>query len=271
MEKLCYQISKLIFDYAKQNKQIDKVFINKIIELYVSYKGLHDFLKQIVFEQHRIGNPASYYMLKREISIDFEECLRYINELICIYNFGGVEEILYKYFQFVHILLHKLEHAGQFKTAIKDSGIESSLIIGSNYRFQVLLGKIPSENVKQFITYKTNVYHDNWKCCPTERLAEINSNYICEKCTHILGKSVEKLIDSFQFVYFDSLIGAYESVEIPTKFYMEQLGFNEYYPIIAEQGAKLDWHNRTKYGLYLADAEKYAINERKEMIRLRLQ
>ena len=49
MEKLCYQISKLIFDYAKQNKQIDKVFITNpnITFIIGGSDGIHEEIKKL--------------------------------------------------------------------------------------------------------------------------------------------------------------------------------------------------------------------------------
>ena len=231
---------------------------------------MHNYVKSVAFEHHVQDNPASYNKFKREISIDMDSCVSYYYDLVNIYNFYGDEELFYKYFMFIHILLHELEHAKQFKTGIEEAGIETSIIVSSDYFYHMLLGRINEENLKRYLDHQYDIYHRNWSYCPTERLAELNSNTICDECTNIIGSSLERVTYSFRLAVFHSLINPYETVDSPTKFYMDELGTGMYYPALEGQASELSWVDK-KYGLYLSDEAKNSLMEQKEIIRARLQ
>ncbi|MBQ4583762.1 MAG: hypothetical protein IJA94_02620 [Bacilli bacterium] len=272
MEKLYNEIYKVVWDYENQSKEIDIHFVEKIKEIYVTYNSLSNYVKRIFFGHIDGKIVAKYNSLNSSITVDIERWYSYYNNIVKLYN---INEPFYKYLLFVRIIVHELEHANQRNTAWHKEGIESDIIFNTDYLYYVFSDKIKDEDIKQAFIRQKQVYFKYYNYCPVERLAEYSSNLLCEKCANIYanetGNHIQKIEDYFGFKRLSVLADAYLKMDFPTKFYMEQLGTGDCYPMIESQAEKLSLVDKARYGFPLCDEEKNYLVEQKEIIRARLQ
>lgn len=150
-------ILKIIYDKTIDNKILDLKDIEKILEILVVEKRLNDYILNIIVQQIRSNNLASYSTYTRKITIYTEMISKMIKDIEKnILNINVFEATLYKNLLILQTLLHEVEHANQQKIAYNDNTLEALII-----RLSYLVNNGYDENLYEY--------------CPEERLAEIKT------------------------------------------------------------------------------------------------
>ena len=71
------ELLSLIFDYSINRKIADNAFCDKLLEIVLNHRGLHDFVKDAYYirgeEGTKTDKTAAYYMsVDRKIVVDFD-------------------------------------------------------------------------------------------------------------------------------------------------------------------------------------------------------
>ena len=179
------QILRLIYNYSIFNKTVDKAFVEKIVEIYISNKGLKDYVKNIIFTNNLHRNlfgsfTSSYDFLNKELLIDFksmQESVESMNEYNVFFN--ELEQLIFKNLITAQIILHSLESAIQKKQIDneKDISIETQLIRES-FKFAEIISKKQNDPMSldfyEFCQLKESIFY-YWNLDPAAKLADINS------------------------------------------------------------------------------------------------
>lgn len=231
-EQMVEEISKLIYDYRKKEKTIDKYFIAKLVEIMVSAKGLHQYITDIEFQNYSKDYVALYD--DRTLKVYKESIDKEMSHFILGNN-------QYSYYKIVAIIRHEIEHARQEK--IIDSGtntIEAQLLkicfsIFPKYKdyFEHLL-KLPLPIfliVYIIITLYSkkdyNKYIENWEYAPQERIAEIKANALVLTLLEQEKQDLKSIQNVFESDTFFLLLQGYDKPLGPTEFYFSELGLRE--------------------------------------------
>ena len=115
------ELLSLIFDYSINRKIADNAFCDKLLEIVLNHRGLHDFVKDAYYirgeERTKTDKTAAYYMsVDRKIVVDFDNIESRLNYLKLVDpKFNELEVYLIRNIIIARTLLHELEHANQIK------------------------------------------------------------------------------------------------------------------------------------------------------------
>lgn len=166
------EILRLIYDYSVKpklfgEKRADCKLISKLVETVVSYKSLDNFVSDLRFD-YSIDNGnggilASYSFNSKEIEIYYGllKLHKIIDSKRAIIDFSDFESNMYEGLRITQIILHELEHAGQNSQRLAPSDCNEYMILSAS---------LFSDSCKH-----RQVYCDNRRLVPYERMAEINS------------------------------------------------------------------------------------------------
>ena len=133
-------ILDLLYEYSKRGKNIDKEFMDKVIKIMTTEKGLRNFIKRVRFEDlssYRINHdeantPMAYDPYAKKILLDSHNIEIFrdeIKKLTLNSNFSDFEQALSSNSILTQALLHEIEHANQYrKSMIRDENFENLLL-----------------------------------------------------------------------------------------------------------------------------------------------
>lgn len=186
------EILKLIYNYSVNRKLVDSKFIDKIIEIVVSKKSLHNYVHNVRFTNKLEKDDyavtcAAYNPLSMEMLIDYESIqIAMENRSYYDFLFNSLEQIMFRNLTITQYILHELEHAFQNKQADNksDNSIEKKLINASLVLEQamknprvlkaLLKGEIPAQDFIIYTLQNMKLYKQYYALNPTERLAQVN-------------------------------------------------------------------------------------------------
>ena len=96
------EILKLVYDYSRNGKLVDRKFVDKIIEIVVSKRELNDYVRQVVFKDglEKTANgviAAGYTPFSKQIVVNYES-IQFILEQMGYYDglFTDFEQIMFR-------------------------------------------------------------------------------------------------------------------------------------------------------------------------------
>lgn len=236
------KILRLIYDYSINRKLLDSKFIDKLIEIVVTERSLHEFVNNVRFTNELDKNDysvvcATYNPLNKEIIIDYDS-INIILEDKSYYEqlFFDLEQIFYRNLIITQIILHELEHAFQNKQLDnkKDDSIEAKLVKASFVLEQVmkhpkflnaiLKGEISSQDIYMYVMQNRELYKQYYKFNPTERLAEVNSYTTIINTIEPIKKYIPNLLEFEKASMVEESLKGYKDIDIqeicPTQVYL---------------------------------------------------
>lgn len=236
------EILRLIYDYSCSGKLVDLKFIDKIVDIVVTNRGLSHYVRNIKLtdkldkDDYKVA-CAGYNSLNNNILVDYES-VRIVLDNLTYYDclFEGIEPIMFKNLTITQILLHELEHAYQSKQADDkfDNSIEAKLIRASLVLEQViknpkLLTRLLDEKVNEqefiiYILHNRELYKKYYKMNPTERLAQIKSFKSIVKSIEPIKKYIPNLYEFNNASLWEEMIKGYQESwsegSCPTQVYL---------------------------------------------------
>lgn len=214
--KIKLEILKIIYEYSKKKKIIDKYAIDKIIEIVADSKNLNDYIKNVSYTTDRGINVGNYNVANKELSIAISSqaiapLLENLNQSIS--HFTDYEAFMAKNFYLCQFILHELEHVYQNKVLEQgtNDSIENTIIrtcfiikhaLDNPDLFNNLLNQSPDDleklNINMhdlmfYTTYNPYLYSQTYEFNPIERLAEIKSLTTIKTSLETIKDSVPNL------------------------------------------------------------------------------
>lgn len=243
------EILKLVFDYSRNGKLADNKFIDKIVEIVVKNRDLHEYVRNIRFVAGINGDAnglalASYNISDKNIKV-YNDALQFYasDSRFCGYYaplFNGFEEIMFKNLAITQIILHELEHALQKKRFDNENGnpivlklINASFVLESIMKNPenvtgILSGAISLQDLENVMLQTRKLYEEYYRLVPTERFAEINSFRTISKVLEPIGKQASNLYEFHSASLYESMLSGYkDSMKrgiCPTQAYLDGTG-----------------------------------------------
>lgn len=282
------ELLKLVFDYTKQGKLVDKSFLYKMIGIVVKSKDLHKYVKDVYLSDEVQSESdgiiiASYLPYYKIIKIYYYSLMEYLEKFESKYcYFSEFENLLCKNLMIMQFMLHELEHANQQKKYDNGNNFEAILLkevmkytdIKNIYQ-QFLNGSSP-EVLLQNVSNMKELYAFNYKCAPHERLAEIISYREIVSMLNYIKENVSNLFEFENYNLLNQLIRGYEigdnSLISPTiKYFLDgnMLNSLKNLSLLKDDGSidikfsfKFPLSERLLYGLPVSRNEYDEINRR---------
>ncbi|MCI9234264.1 MAG: hypothetical protein HFH08_06735 [Bacilli bacterium] len=276
-EQMIEEISRMIHDYRKRNHEVDKNFIVELVELLVSFKGLHQYVKDVEFRRYSKSSMAGYAQ-SGTLTV-FEQELKNI----VIPEMLELEEARdYLYYQTTYIVGHEIEHAAQQKQGKESSkDVYSFLWRGCTDFIQKdeasfsRIAALPTpifeiaNALLEFSTKKQHKkYQKNWSYCPIERAAEIHENNLA--LTLIEQAQNRKFLYNLENLFCNNIMAylfyGYDKPLGPTDFYLSR--FKQYGDCLQlmELAKSLTLEKRLLLGLQVSNEELESAKINKEKI-----
>ena len=256
------ELLRIIFDYTKQRKLIDRKFLDKFIEIVVNYKNLDDYVKFVTFSEEIQSRDtgtvlASYNHLLKRIRVNYYSVVEYLENFENKYcYFSDFENLFLKNLEIVQLMLHELEHANQFNKCENSSTYESMIL---------------SESL--FCT-NNKLYKAAYNYAPEERLANIVSYKEIIKILNFIKELVPNLLNFENYKLLDYVINDYQIIDSniipPTIYYFFIGNMNESLRrlgLINSDGTikqnienEFDYEKRLTYGLSINNYEFHSLH-----------
>ena len=216
------KLLRLIFDYSKNGKLVDKAYLEKLIDLVVNSKDISQYVQnsEIVSSGHEEtmdGILVAEHRPNRKLIRIYSEAMERMLEDHDRYQelFNGIEQIFYKNVLITQIILHELEHANQRKIAEKEDTLESSIlkasltVIDEEMLFKLLSQGFTAEQVSRYIRAEKRLRAENYLILPDERLAEIRSHQEIVGTLEPIKEYTPNLIDFEKTNVFENMLRGY--------------------------------------------------------------
>lgn len=260
MNKSMYEeIMRVVYDYAINNKPINRKSIEKIISIIVSYECLNDYVRDLKIYT-KIGIPGcatTYDAENREMHVGREELVECVNMILSEKSMSPFERLLYVYEFVANSILHELIHARQEKEKNEKRGIKEKILrlsvcfVASNNEMKnmTLDEKTRYLEEKGSLWRKYQEYHDY---APCEREAHIEESALDLFVTTELNKALKcldtLLCQSAKMLKRDFLLGYNEGL-VPANHYFEQLGLSNEWGLLLPETKSLSTEEKVIYGL----------------------
>lgn len=275
-EQMIAEISKLIYDYTKKGINLDKKFIAKLVEILVSFKSLHQYVRDVEFNIYEKDTIATYQRAGR-LTI-YEHNLQKISN-----NLEGTVKIYYPFYRTVSVVRHEIEHADwrkqvdRRKTGIRTFLCQACETYQKNYdenferivQLPSLIFEILHVLLKLEFFIQDRKYDKNWLYSPKERVAEISGNSLV---LSLIDQAPNKeILQEIQNSFIDSitqiLFSGYDKPLGPTDFYLSRFYQFEDCLQILEMSKTLSLEERLLFGLKVTPEElKQAISNKEKVL-----
>ena len=256
------KLLRIIYDYTKQRKIIDRKFLDKFIEIVVNYKSLDDYVKFVTFSEEIQSKDsgtilASYNHLLKRIRVNYYSIVEYLENFENKYcYFSDFENLFLKNLEIVQLILHELEHANQFNKCENSSTYESMLLRESLF------------------CSNNNLYKSAYNYAPEERLANIISYREIINILNYIKELVPNLLNFENYKLLDYAINDYQIIDSniipPTIYYFFIGNMNESLRrlgLINSDGTikqnienEFDYEKRLTYGLSISNYEFHSLH-----------
>lgn len=271
------EILKFVYDYSINGKLADENFVDKIIEIVVSKKGLNNYVRGVQFNNElKETNDgvvcAGYHPLNMDIVVYCESIQRAM-ENRSYYDplFQDLEQVMFRNLTITQYILHELEHAFQNMQASNtyDDSIEVQLI-NTSFRLENAMknpifldslsnGEIP---VKDFIFYllqDRELYKKYYPLIPIERLAQIHSFEIIVNAIEPIKNYIPNLYEFKYATLVEEMLGGYQDAweqgGCPTQVYL--FGTKQ-----SKVWTEFDFYSQESSQLMKNVSDKYSLDKR---------
>ena len=255
------EILKLVYDYSIKGKLADYKFIYKLVMIVANKKGTNNYVKSIIFDNDKDTAYSTYNIFERQIIVHNRAISYFFNHKYSIDSeLHDYEKIMWRNLKVAQIILHELEHAYQSKVFDEKNNITLeekiiSICLQSTKIFeeptflkQIEIGEVSIQEALLKLLNMKNMYEQNYKFNPLERLAQIKSLNILVSSLEIIQHHAPKLYAYEKDNLLAEMLNGYsENEKCPTYIYLDSIG-------------KLDeWQ---KLGFYHDDEEELENNAR---------
>lgn len=250
------RLAQLVFDYMKNNRNIDDEFLNKATSIILSFNIYSpiDKIDSSIWCKY----PAHYNQYFNNICINYQHIKQYGKKFLKQNSIKLNDLSSYKYIYFINTLLHEFEHAKQNNKHLPPFSIEELILNEETKPMDCLLNKIQSNSIgvtkgiSEMITLR-KTYMDLYEFCPSERLADINASEISSKiATELNDKKVSSIM---HLKHYKTLLKGYNvgsihnKSDIPTKHYLDSIGTNDKWNEILKLSENINSLDKMKLGL----------------------
>lgn len=282
-EIIKYRLISLIYDYVKNNKVLDKDFINSILDVVINELELNDYVidSEIIYVPGKSKKRyliANYDFYHRIIEINLQIALERLKKEAKILRLSPTETSYFIAKELAEATLHELEHANQVKKFDVDgNNIESLIIKGAfahkniirrDILFFLMNGYSEKELRTRYRIVKRGIKF--YKYDPLERLAEYQAlNYTKEILKELnVGNIV--MLHTYYEVYKNYIRG-YELQKEPTKFFLSKVDGLKDWQEIERLSKDSDLKTRLSLGLPISKEEYQDIENRTRKLRIALK
>ena len=272
-----YLIAKLIWDYKSIGKEIDKDYVERVVEIVKNARNLQNFIKYVQFTDRKdtIWGLASYEAAWKMLHVNLNKTKKEQDLTYSKTNMDFENKKMGYYLENTKDLLHALEHAEQCKRCMeKEKSMEARIldisynqIFGRWERFREnhYTSKLLVDLTKVYSMRHITIHNAYRSIAPFERLAEIKAIEDEETLADVLDYPV--LTDYASYKKLEMNYLAHYFYKVPTIYYLNQHGIYKRADKILEEGRYLDFESRLALGLYISKEEKQ--NTEQELIKLR--
>jgi len=282
-EVIKYQLISLIYDYVKNNKVLDKDFIDSILDVVINELGLNDYVidSEIINEpgkRRKTYTIAYYNFYSRIIEVNLQVALERLKEEAKKLRLTSIETSYFIAKELAEAILHELEHASQVKEYDRDGNNLESLIIKRAFahktiiRSDILLllmnGYSEKELLMRYKTIKRGIKY--YKYDPLERLADYHAlNYIKEILKELnIGDRV--MLHTY-YEEYKNYIRGYKLQKEPTKFFLAKVGGLKDWQEIERLSKDCGLKTRLSLGLPITKDEYQELENRTRRLRKALK
>jgi len=207
------KLTKLVRSYIKNNRNVDENFIYDLAEIVIKQRKLGDYVKNIIIsnEQLPTGAIAYYDSFDNDIKIS---------------NDFGDDNIIDNITKYLHIILHEIEHASQYKTVDSGKNTLETLLLKQCFLGNIFKRKYQNIDVKKldkdellklyayldFYTKAEIELSKIYECLPSERQAEIKSFIeLINVCNNIKDERLSSVTPNFYKNYYIRKIMGYRN------------------------------------------------------------
>ncbi|MDO4341276.1 MAG: hypothetical protein Q4C44_00840 [bacterium] len=200
------ELLSLIFDYSINRKIADNAFCDRLLEIVLNHRELHDFVKDAYYirgeEGTKTDKTAAYYMsVDRSIVVDFDNIESKLNYLKLVDpKFNELEVYLIRNIIIARTLLHELEHANQIKkVATGQNGLDACILelspiyINLKSTLDLLNRGLSREEAESIVEPLKDQYLKFYKSDPSERMAEIDSYKTTNSILNMINKPIPQV------------------------------------------------------------------------------
>ncbi len=272
-----FSIATLIWDYASKGKEIDKYYVERIVEIVKNVRNLQKLIQHIHFtdREDTLERLASYEAAWKMLHINLnkmktEEMLPFSKT-----NRDFENKRMGYYLENTKDLLHALEHVSQYKKCTeKGEEMETKIL---NLSYHQIFNKwehfrekhnnstILVEVTKLYSMHHIAIHNAIRSIAPFERLAEIKAIEFEENLANVL--ELPFLLDYASFKKLEMSYLAHYYYDAPTIYYLNQHGIYKRAEKILEEGRELELEDRLTFGLPITKEEHSSI--KKELIKMR--
>ncbi len=275
-EVVIEEFVELISYYVENNKEADYNFVDKIIEIFVNYQNLNEYVKGCHFDNQMEKNLANYNFDSRIISVNPQVFFSFLKFFSSCYKFDEKDLKIFPYINVVKPVLHELIHSYQYKICDSDNNDIEAKILKLCFNYLYLELKLQNQKVPRIIQNLQlnqveniySVYDKYYLYAPHERLANIKSY-------QILKAVAQKLNLTGLYNYEDLeiqkiFLQAYDNCLNPTYFYLKKLGYKKEAKIIEQIGKNLSLKERITLGLKIKQLESNNLTIEKDSLKRKL-
>lgn len=216
------KLLRLIFDYSKNGKLVDKVYLEKLIDLVVNSKDISKYVQnsEIVSsgtEETMDGILLAEYRPNRKLIRIYSEAMERMLEDHDRYQelFNGIEQIFYKNVLITQIILHELEHANQRRIIEKEDTLESKVLKTSVTNIDIdLVNTLLNEGftidqILYYIRREKTLREEHYLLLPDERIAEIRSHQEIVRTLESIKEYTPNLIEFEKANILENMLRGY--------------------------------------------------------------
>ncbi len=255
------KLALFMYDWIKKEKRITEDYVKLFLNIACKQNELEDYLKKVSF---LCRNRYEYNPINNHFYFSLKSLLESFVEKGVMYKWKTFERKSAEYFYVSDYLLHELEHIQDFKNCF---GKEESLKVKiSRLCFDTEIGykkaKKPIEKKIWLLKdkQKEKIYQKNYRYCPLERFANLNSLRMLIQ----IAESLElfELKRYYLYCLYEQMIDSYEKKKNPTLYYLTQIGFQQEARLIQEEIPHLSFEERLELGLFLSKNEQHLLKRK---------
>ena len=256
------RLAQLVYEYSKNNKQIDDKFIKTAFTIIEKSYGFEN----MILKEERMNKLASYR--NNIITIDTNQIINVGSKHKNLYLNIGTGFNSYKYIYLIKILLHEFEHAKQQQIIQFEDSAEGYIVKQELNILNIIY--FTRKNHLDYIN-KMNKIKKNYKkyfmFSPIERLADIKSIQKAGAISCMLQETNTRNL--IRITHCEYLLSSYFADELknrlnsPTKFYLDMQNCQYDWDYIEELASNLSQISRIKFGLDCDEKKLCEINQKR--------
>jgi len=275
-ERMYLELLRLIYDSFKRKVPIDVNFLNRVGDIVIPYEELNNYVRNICMTE----GESTYNLDTKSANINIKQPIENAAKDKKVILFNSFEAEAHPYSKVIIELLHELYHAKESRDLDDKKDCLETKILDASMRYKPFVDNL-SKSVKSEELF--NILFDLmskryerlnnrfWDYAPEERLAENYAYSTIISVLKLIKKKAPHLYYLNKYWLGRNYLVGYEEGLIPTKFYLEQLGFGEYYNEISVIVKNLSLQKRLELGLEITKEEFETTTDRVEKLIRRIR